>query len=61
MTDAHTPPAHGAADPTLLFPHGEWEALRMQDLYAARVIVLLLLSIFIMGVIGYIGVCLWVA
>jgi hypothetical protein len=40
-----------------VFPSAEWEALQTEDRQAAKQIVLLLVSIFILGLIGYLTIC----
>jgi hypothetical protein len=44
-----------------LFSSGQWEMLQAADRQAARNIVCLMTGIFILGLIGYLGVCFWVA
>jgi hypothetical protein len=42
----------------LHFPPAEWEALKMEDLHAARAVVGLMIGIFTIGLLLYTGVML---
>jgi hypothetical protein len=55
--DTHAVP--GAAVQTVFSP-AEVEAFRREDGSAGRTVVCLLVGIFTLGLVGYIGVCLWV-
>ncbi len=58
------PPAHGTTTPTArppLFPPAQLEQLREDDRKAAAYVVGLMIGIFILGLVGYLGVCFWVA
>jgi hypothetical protein len=44
-----------------LFSADQWHDLRTADRQAARNIVSLMTAIFITGLIGYVGICVWVA
>ena len=50
----------GTAGQTYFAP-AEWEALRAEDRQAARNIVCLMTGVFISGLIGYLGIAIWVA
>ena len=52
---------HGAGHGKCPFPPAEVEALHKDDVHAATAIVVLMLSIFVIGVALYLGVCYWVA
>jgi hypothetical protein len=43
------------------FAPAEWEALRAEDRQGARNIVCLMTGVFIAGLIGYLGIAIWVA
>ncbi len=61
----HHEPAHhgafGSSATTLPFAPAEVEAFHVQDKKAATAIVGLMVSIFVMGVVGYLLVCYWVS
>jgi hypothetical protein len=61
MTESVSPGHGAAATSAMPFSAAEWGELQADDYAAARAIVLLMMSIFIMGVIGYLCVCFWVA
>jgi hypothetical protein len=56
--DSHVPAEHTGQP---YFPAVEWEAFQLQDKRAAAVIVGLMASIFMTGLLLYLGVCFWVA
>ncbi|HEV3261194.1 MAG TPA: hypothetical protein VG013_30355 [Gemmataceae bacterium] len=58
-----TAPAHHGAAPggQPYFPAAEWDMLQADDRRAATYIAGLMISIFILGLIGYICVAIWVA
>lgn len=61
---SHDTPAHygtPGSTATLPFSAAEVEAFRLQDRRAATAIVGLMVSIFVMGVLGYLAVCYWVS
>ena len=50
-----------AASGQTYFAPDQWEALRAEDRQAARNIVCLMTGVFIAGLIGYLGIAIWVA
>ena len=60
MNASHAP-AHGPAAGTCPFTPAEVETLRVDDAHAGTAIVGLMTGIFILGVVGYLCVCWWVA
>ncbi len=58
MTHSHAPAAAHGTNP---FSPAEVERLHKEDANAGTAIVGLMLSIFILGVLGYLYVCFWVA
>ena len=59
-----TSAGHGSAavaSSQTYFTHAEWEALRAEDRQGARNIVCLMAGVFIAGLIGYLGIAIWVA
>ena len=60
----HETSGHGSsavAPSQTYFAPAEWEALRAEDRQAARNIVCLMTGVFIAGLIGYLGIAIWVA
>lgn len=53
--------SHGTTQGTCPFSPAEVETLHAEDAHAGTAIVGLMLSIFVMGVVGYLLVCWWVA
>jgi hypothetical protein len=54
QTSPHAAPTGGGPH----FSDSEWQALQAEDLHGAKVIVGLIASIFTIGLVLYIGVCL---
>jgi hypothetical protein len=55
------PHSHGAAAEQAYFPADEWARIRQEDYTAAQHIVGLMLGIFGIGLVLYVGVAWWVA
>lgn len=56
MTHAGTSDLHAAGNGTPRFTAGEWDALQAEDRRAARSIVVLMVSIFTLGLLGYLTI-----